>query len=262
MPTIVHATELFEVYRDDGIVVFDGAVDKAYIHRWVSCLQTKVDQITESTAGDHMLKFTAVLWGEDDGFESDIVDVHVDGVFPFLDMELSWSNAGDLWFQVHLKPHQTLRYLNRFSCHRHSTFADIPKSVFTRQARLTTVTDSNKDERLNDIYPLHAGALRKAGLAPKRFPTLGKAVAMVQARDAELEAAAADTAAPNDDSIATKPERFTPGRDTFGKFGFCRFWSVPIHTKLKQLREKHGLKWLCLRMAYHRYPNVNAWQKR
>jgi len=172
-------------------------------------------------------------------------------------MEMSWSTDEDLQFKVHLKPHQTLRYLNRFSCHRHSTFADIPEGVFTRLARLTTVTDETMNLGLDVLYPHHTSALQQAGLAPKRFPTLGDAVDLVHAREAAKAAAAADAKAPNDDSAATKPKTFQPGRDTFAKFGFCRLWSVPLHSKLKQLRDKHGLKWLRLRMAYHRYPNVN-----
>ena len=185
-----------------------------------------------------MIEFKVVLWGDDDGFQSEIMGVHTDPTFPFLDMEMSWSTDEDLQFKVHLKPHQTLRYLNRFSCHRHSTFADIPEGVFTRLARLTTVTDETMNLGLDVLYPHHTSALQQAGLAPKRFPTLGDAVDLVKAREAAAAAAAADAEAPDNDSAATKPETFKPGRDTFAKFGFCRFWSVPLHSKLKQLRDK------------------------
>lgn len=39
----------------------------------------------------------------------------------------------------------------------------------------------------------------------------------------------------DDDSAATTPLTITLGRDTFVKIGFSRFWSVPVHVKLKQL---------------------------
>lgn len=40
--------------------------------------------------------------------------------------------------------------------------------------------------------------------------------------------------------------------------GFSRFWSVPLHAKLKELRVKYGLKWLRIRMAYHCFPNLQS----
>ena len=61
----------------------------------------------------------------------------------------------------------------------------------------------------------------------------------------------------DEDSADSEPETFVPGRDAFGKMGFCEFWSVPIHAKLKQLRNKHKLKWLRIRVACHRFSNLN-----
>ena len=48
--------------------------------------------------------------------------------------------------------------------------------VYIRLARLTTSTDANRDMPIDERYPLHAAALRQAGLAPEEgFPTLGEA---------------------------------------------------------------------------------------
>ena len=85
---------------------------------------------------------------------------------------------------------------------------------------------------------MNAIALAVAGLAPRIFPTLGEAMEWVWCEEAESELSS------DDDSADLKLETFTPGRDTFAKIGFCKFWSVPIHAKLKQLRDKCELKWL------------------
>ena len=151
------------------------------------------------------------------------------------------------------------QYLNRGSNHRYSTFEAIPRGVFIRLARLTTITDANKDMPIDERYPLHAAALRQAGLITDGFPTLSEARMMdaEYRRDVEL---AEGLDAPDEDSAATIPEpkSYQPGRDTFVKVGFSRFWSVPLHAKLKELRVKYRLKWLRLRMAYHCFPNLQS----
>ena len=64
----------------------------------------------------------------------------------------------------------------------------------------------------------------------------------------------------DEDSACSTPDRqsYQPGRDTFVKFGFSRFWSVPLHSKLKELFLKCGLRWLRIRMAYHAFPNLQS----
>jgi len=185
----------------------------------------------------------------DSDFESATVSVDESATFPYLDMEMFWSDDNDLHFKVHYKQHQRVIYLNNDSCHRKSTFSAIPNGVFIRLARLTTMTNSNRDQRLDVLYPVNATALRKAGLAPRVFPTLEEAMKLVKERDDHYDSDA--------DSVQTQPETFVPGRDTFAKIGFSHFWSVPIHVKLKELRTKYGLGWLRLKMAYHRFPNVH-----
>ena len=33
-------------------------------------------------------------------------------------------------------------------------------------------------------------------------------------------------------------------------------WSIPIHVRLKELHNKHGLMWLCILMLHHRFSNL------
>ena len=41
---------------------------------------------------------------------------------------------------------------------------------------------------------------------------------------------------------------------------FCismsKHWSKPIHERIKELYEKHGLKWLRVLISYHRFANL------
>jgi len=136
----------------------------------------------------------------------------------------------------------------------------------TRYLSKVHVTNQQKVFRrymyyMYERYPLHAAALIQAGLVNPRagFPTLQEARMM----DSECRrdvAVAEGLEVPDDDSVTSKPDRqsFQPGRDTFVKFGFSRFWSVPIHAKLKELRAKYRLRWLRLRMAYHCFPNLQS----
>jgi len=41
-------------------------------------------------------------------------------------------------------------------------------------AKLTTIDDDTKDVPLDTLHPEHAKALKVAGLAPEKYPTLGE----------------------------------------------------------------------------------------
>ena len=83
IPGMFRHTDMFKIYRDDGIVVFRGDVDREYVHNWVRDLQRRVDRITNSPVGESLVRFTAVMWGDDDGaFDSDIVEMHSHPTFP------------------------------------------------------------------------------------------------------------------------------------------------------------------------------------
>jgi hypothetical protein len=59
--------------------------------------------------------FTAVsIWQEEKNNEVGRPKAEVvrSSLFSFLDMKMTWSEEGDLWFLVDLKPGQELKYLN------------------------------------------------------------------------------------------------------------------------------------------------------
>ena len=163
------------IYRDDGILIANGNVSKAELVHWYNRFQQRVNNLT----GDDSLQFTMVIWGadKDDGTLTPNVTVDSKNYFPYLDTALYWSETNHLQFRVYLKPNQKLKYLNKGSSHPPSTFKSVSIGVFKRLARLTSVSDSSKTKKINEIYPHHAKALQKAGLAPTSFPTLEEILA-------------------------------------------------------------------------------------
>ena len=86
-------------------------------------------------------------------------------------MQVSWK-SDYLHFLVYSKENQTIKYVNKESCHRQSVFKAVPAGVFTRLGRLTLLTKSNQNTPILDFYLLHHEALKKANLLPKNVPTL------------------------------------------------------------------------------------------
>ena len=94
-----------------------------------------------------------------------------DKYFPYLDMEMYWNLRDELKFQVHMKPNQVLKYLNKDSTHLPTVFKAIPKGILNRLSKLTSISKKLERKTIDEIYPLHTKALQIAGLAPKKFPT-------------------------------------------------------------------------------------------
>ena len=55
-----------------------------------------------------------------------------------------------------------------------------------------------------------------------------------------------------------KPKRKKGGGSRNASFciGFSQLWQEKIHSVIKILQKAHGLKWLRVRMSYHRFPNL------
>ena len=151
------------IYRDDGIGIFKGNWMEKDIVNWLGNFQSTINRLADS----EFLKFTAEVWGKDkkDGSNSKLVTVNESDHFPYLDMEMFWENQ-DLRFKVHLKKNQMLKYLNKGSTHTKACFKAIPNGVLSRLAKLTSATEISKEKKLDELYPDHAEALRKADLAP------------------------------------------------------------------------------------------------
>eukprot|EP00957_Ditylum_brightwellii_P184114 14023983-Ditylum_brightwellii.AAC.1 len=96
--------------------------------------------------------------------------------FLFLDMWMHWDGeSGEMQFLVFRKPNQALKYVDRHSMHRPTTFKSIANGGFTLLARLTSKIAANENAQINEIYPDHAKALFTADLAPPTdFPTFNE----------------------------------------------------------------------------------------
>ena len=94
--------------------------------------------------------------------------------YPYLDLEFLWNTDGELEYQVHRKPNQQLKYLNKGSTRTNATFNAILSGIFYRLAKLTSRTKKNAKMKIEEIYQGHSKALSNAGLAPKVYPTMNE----------------------------------------------------------------------------------------
>ena len=163
-------------------------------------------------------------------------------------MELYWHSDNSLKFQVHLKKNQQLKYLNKGSAHTRACLEAIPYGVLNRLAKLTTKTPQNEHKRLDEIYPLHADALRAAQLNPSNYPTLK------ELQDARVERE--ENSKSSNTTDTREHEKIKKTRETFFCIGFSSIWTTPIHKILHDLRNKYNLKWLRPAMSYHKFSNL------
>ena len=66
-----------------------------------------------------------------------------------------------------------MKYVGKESTHTPGTLRAIPSRVLNLLDKLTSRKPYIQAEGVDTIYPAHANALRKAGLAPPVFPTMG-----------------------------------------------------------------------------------------
>ena len=88
-------------------------------------------------------------------------------------MKMRWTPEGDLVCIVFRKAGQQLKHAGKESTHTPGTLCAIPSGVLNRLAQLTLRKASLNSEWVDKVYPDHANALRKAGIAPPDFPTMG-----------------------------------------------------------------------------------------
>ena len=86
---------------------------------------------------------------------------------------MNWYPEGDLQFEVFRGKVQQLKYFGKESTHTPGTLRAISSGVLNSLDKLTLRNPSIHAEAVDKIYPAHANALRKAGLAPHVFPTMG-----------------------------------------------------------------------------------------
>ena len=134
--------------------------------------------------GDKDLQFTASIWNPDEDGDSykeiekdifeynKIIQIYGRDHFPFLDLQLQWNSDNNLKFKVYMKENQKLKYLNSDSTHTNCCMKAIPFGLFKRLTKLTSINKRIMNKKINELYPDHAEALKIAGLAPKKFPTI------------------------------------------------------------------------------------------
>jgi len=235
----------YGIYRDDGLNVLRGRHSQAEISMWLSTFQEKVNSLCGSTH----LQFTADVWtpgnptstGTYDGISAVCTDS-----FPYLDTELYWDKNENLAFRVHMKTNQQLKYLNKGSAHTRACMKAIPHGVLNRLGKLTTVSSTNEQMTIDQLYPDHATALRTSNIAPRKFPTIAH---LRHLRETNLRRK-------EETAKTTEKETVTRSRQTYFCIGVSKIWGAPIWLRLKKLRNEHGLKWLRPSISYHRFPNL------
>ena len=127
--------------------------------------------------GNQRLQLTAEIWTKESNSptpaKEDRVQIVTNDEFPFLDMKMSWSPEEDMQFEVFRKKERQLKYVGQESTHTPGTLCTIPSGVLNRLTKITSRNPSIHSESVDNIYPNHVNALRKAGLEPPIFPTMG-----------------------------------------------------------------------------------------
>eukprot|EP00957_Ditylum_brightwellii_P028338 2140183-Ditylum_brightwellii.AAC.1 len=87
---------------------------------------------------------------------------------------MSWTDDGQLRFNVNNKKKQAINYVEKGSTHCPCTFKFITLGVYTRLGRLTSKTPENAKLQINELHPLHVEELITTDLELVEFPTMGK----------------------------------------------------------------------------------------
>ena len=191
------------------------------------------------------LTFTVEVWGadKDDGMRHKAVTIKEEKCFPYLDMEMYWSN-GNEFDQVHLKLNQQLKYLNHGSTHPEACFHAIPLGVMNHLASLMTRTEESEKKRMDKLYPLHTSALGCAKLVQDDFLTLGEILDELMSQNKTM-------------GKKVKKWKNQDNRIILFCVRMSKAWVMPIHVKLKELCDKHGLTWLQFSMSYCKFANLH-----
>eukprot|EP00957_Ditylum_brightwellii_P063701 4834716-Ditylum_brightwellii.AAC.1 len=128
-------------YHDDDLTIFEGWKTVQEAIKWVCDFQLQVNKVVGGT----FFQFTVEVWNpletkqlptiEEDipadewNFWAEHVTIIKGNTFPYLGMQLSWKNE-NLYFLVYSKKNQTIKYVNKESCHRHLVFKAVPAGVF------------------------------------------------------------------------------------------------------------------------------------
>ena len=133
------------------------------------------------------------------------------------------------------------------SCHTRACKRSVPRGIIICLAGLSSWTKNNNNASLSNIYPKVNAALRSAGHLKNdhKLPKLG---AILNAQEREML-----------EANLKKEERFRDRRNFHLVIRYSGNWRKPEHKAMHELRNKFGLKWLCVRMVYKN--TIQIWSK-
>ena len=137
------------------------------------------------------------------------------------------------------KKWQLLKYVRKESTHTPDTLRAIPSVILNRFAKTTSRKPSIHSEGVDKIYPHHANALCKAGLAPPNFLTMGYLWSK-QDKKVDIEK----------EPDVKKKQKFLL---------LCcliTLFSKYIHRVINRLKYYFNLSWTRVWMSYHRFNNL------
>jgi hypothetical protein len=218
------------IYRDDSIAVLKESVTTGKVAKWLGIFQARVNHLADSK----FLEFTAEIWGNDKDNVKKYKAVRTTNKNYFLFSVFRYGNVlvSGRQSTIQSTPEressiqisQPWKYAHRclLCCHSHRSHE--------RLAYLTTRTEESELMRMDELYPVHAKALKKANLAPDTFPTLGKIL------DNQQMDPAVSNVKEKKNNQDTQTVQFCSG--------MSKWWNNPVHAILKELRNKHELTWL------------------
>ena len=106
----------------------------------------------------------------------------------------------------------------------------ISKGIFYRLVSLTTFDDDNHAKTVNQLHPIHAEALKLAGLVKGEFPILSDCIVNDEA-----------ALSSDDDPLSTDSKKYNP-RSLYLTISYCQCWRFNfIPYLLKRLKKKYNL---------------------
>lgn len=84
---------------------------------------------------------------------SNNIQVLNDEIIPYLDVNIGYNADGDVDFKVGMKKGTCLKYVNKSSNHSSTVLKEVPRGVFERLTKLTTMTDERRKMHIEELYP-------------------------------------------------------------------------------------------------------------
>ena len=144
--------------------------------------------------------------------------IHIDTYFTYLYILI---HIDDLRFGVFRENGRQLKYVVKYITHTTSTLRAIPSGVQNHLAKLTSRKPSIHYKGVDKTYHDHVNTLRKAGLAPPKFLTMGDLCSM---QDEKVD-------------IDKEPDvNKKKNRDVYFCVAYSRYFSTSIHRVINRLK--------------------------